>query len=730
MPPPPVTLASLAPLPVWVAWQVQDAEDRKPTKIPYAPSGDKALANNPRTWGTRHQAESRAATLPRPYGIGGVGLELTSLTDACAVGGVDLDTCRDKTTGEIEPWATEIADRLASYTEVSPSQTGVKVFFLYAQDDLSTIRSAMSTKWSRLWKRGGGEHPPGIEIHFGHRFFAITDQHLASTPSDLRLVDTETLLHLIRVDGPAFSGKEAKTEKARAAPKPKLSLPDPDQVPSDAENLVERINRKAAFNRSLLRRWGGDWTGLADQSRSGRAFALGAALKRAGFDFADMAQALHVHRDTAEWAHEKGLTGGREISRIWQNASEVTLQAPWLERCQRTTNGDGPRPNLANAMLALRDDAMVSDLFAYDQMLRTPLLMRPVPGKVVLNGEDAFAPRPVQDADVTALQEWAQLAGLESLSKDTTHQAVDLRAHERGFHPVRDYLNGLRWDGTPRLETWLHTYLCAEATPYTKGIGTMFLVAMVARVFDPGCKADYMMVLEGPQGVSKSTACAILGGQWFSDSLPDIRSAGKDVAQHLNGRWLVEVAEMSALDKTEAAALKAFITRAVERYRPSYGRKEVVEPRQCVFIGTTNKPAYLRDETGGRRFWPVKVGKVDTDALQRDRDQLFAEAVRRFRDGWAWWPSQGFEVEHIAPQQEARYEADAWEGLVAEFLHNRRETTVHQVAKEALFIETPKLGTGEQRRITAILERMGWDRGARTKTARPWLPKLVTGDAR
>jgi predicted P-loop ATPase len=159
---------------------------------------------------------------------------------------------------------------------------------------------------------------------------------------------------------------------------------------------------------------------------------------------------------------------------------------------------------------------------------------------------------------------------------------------------------------------------------------------------------------------------------------------------------------------------------------PQYGWREVHEPRQCVFIGTTNRAAYLRDETGGRRFWPVKVGAIDPKALARDRDQLFAEALHLYLQGVQWWPDEAFEAEHIRPEQEARFEADAWEQSITEWLdarptHDPEPVTVLRVAKAALGFETAKLGTAEQRRIGAVLSRLGWESGKRKPTARPWV---------
>jgi predicted P-loop ATPase len=397
------------------------------------------------------------------------------------------------------------------------------------------------------------------------------------------------------------------------------------------------------------------------------------------------------------------------------------LDPHWLSRCM--TNAYGvPLPNIANAMIALRSDPMLHDAFAFDEMLRTAMLVHPL-----RRGQNEFVSRPIRDTDVAELQEILQWDGLKRVGKDTVHQAVDLRASERKYHPVQDFLAGVRWDGNPRVNTWLAKYLGVEPTPYASNVGQMFLIGFVARVLKPGCKSDYMLVLEGAQGAMKSTACSVLGGDYFSDHLPDI-TGGKDVSQHLRGKHLIEVAELSALGKAETAQLKAFISRTHERYRPSYGRCEVVEPRQCAFIGTTNRrSAYLQDETGGRRFWPVLVGNIDIKALSTDRDQLLAEAVHLFKAGVPWWPNRDFELLHIAPQQAERYEVDAWEEVISDYLKSVTRTTMLDVARQALFIETRRIGTSDQRRITKVMERLGWKRErddgkTDSKGKRWWVP--------
>lgn len=400
-----------------------------------------------------------------------------------------------------------------------------------------------------------------------------------------------------------------------------------------------------------------------------------------------------------------------------ESESRADNVTPIWHRLAIKGKGGDPLAIVQNAYLALKHDAAVCNAFAFDEMLCAPVMLHAI-GDQSRRCEPA---RAVCDEDVTTLQRWLQRAGLKRCSKQTAGDALfEFARKERAFHPVRKYLASLKWDGKARIDSWLIVYFGAPDTEYVRHIGRMFLISMIARVQQPGCKADYMVVFEGPQGELKSTGCKTLAGEeWFSDNLPEI-TRSKDASQHLRGKWLIEVAEMHAMNRGEAALLKSFVSRTTERYRPSYGRLEVIEPRQCVFCGTTNESAYLRDPTGGRRFWPVEIGTIDLDLLARDRDQLLAEAQHAYDHGEDWWPDKLFEREFIEPEQEARYERDAWEDPIAEYLAGETRVTVGKVASSALSIDKAKLGTHEQRRISQALQRNGWTRVKKDSAGTRW----------
>jgi predicted P-loop ATPase len=395
-------------------------------------------------------------------------------------------------------------------------------------------------------------------------------------------------------------------------------------------------------------------------------------------------------------SHLRVLIDDQEGERKRKSRSRAKAKAPnWLDACLKGETGR-PLPIVSNVLIGLRAD--YQDTFAYDEMRCTTVFKQ---SRV-----------PLVETDIIKFQEVFQLAGLKRVGGETVLDGIKLHSKENSFHPVREYLAQLAWDGTPRIGSWLSTYLGAEVGEYAEAIGRMFLISMVARVMKPGCKVDHMLVLEGEQGAMKSTACRALATEaFFSDNLPDLES--KDASQHLRGKWLIEVAEMHSFDRATTTRLKSYITRQEERYRPSYGRLEVDEPRQCVFIGTTNKDVYLRDETGGRRFWPVKTGIINIGALQRDRDQLFAEARTLFDAKAKWWPDADFERVHIKPQQNERYEADPWEETIRNHLATLTKVTVTDVAR-AIGIETQKVSKTEQNRITGTMHELGWRRGKRS----------------
>jgi len=214
--------------------------------------------------------------------------------------------------------------------------------------------------------------------------------------------------------------------------------------------------------------------------------------------------------------------------------------------------------------------------------------------------------------------------------KEFFWMVVEDEARQHGHHPVRDYLDGLVWDGVARVDEWLVQFGGADDTPYVRAVGGLFLVAAVRRIRQPGCKFDEMLVLRSPQGNDKSSALAALVpvADWFTDDLP-LGADTKVIIERLHGRWVVEAAELKGMRGGEVEHLKAFLSRQVDRARMAYGRITKEVPRQCVIAGTTNSERFLKDTTGNRRFWPVAVGKFDAAGVRRDRDQLWAEAVYR-----------------------------------------------------------------------------------------------------
>jgi len=299
-------------------------------------------------------------------------------------------------------------------------------------------------------------------------------------------------------------------------------------------------------------------------------------------------------------------------------------------------------------------------------------------------------------------------------------QAVQYFAKRNRKHEPRDWLKGLIWDGKHRIANFFHDYMKAADNTYTKSASQNFWVSLIARIQVPGCKVDNMVILEGREGIRKSSALAVIGGPWYSEMMIDLNNLA-GFLEVLPGKLIIEISEMDAFKKADATAIKKVITNQVDRYRPPYGRQAEDFPRQCIFVGTTNESEYLRDMTGNRRFWPISVDTVNTDAITRDRDQLFAEAKYLFDNDVKWY----FMPEEATKEmQESRRERDPWEDAIEEFLVNTNTTKQQFIAEEVLHLMVSKMTWQESRRITKIMKKLGWvtkvGRDANERVERYW----------
>ena len=324
-------------------------------------------------------------------------------------------------------------------------------------------------------------------------------------------------------------------------------------------------------------------------------------------------------------------------------------------------------------------------------------------------------PRPWTDNDATGFKALLEMSFIRP-STETVIGAIKLFAEGNRYHPVQDYLNILSWDGVERLPTFAATYFGTDANAYTEQVGTKYMISAVARIMQPGCKVDTLIILEGSQGKRKSSALkALAGADWFTDQLPDLTS--KDASIQLRGKWIIEMGELVGMNRSEVNAVKSYAARSTDTYRPPYGRTTIDVPRQCVFAGSTNEDEYLRDQTGNRRFWPITCGSVDVAAIERDRDQLWAEATARFERGEQWWLDD--EGDALArDEQDARREVDPWEGRIATQLANMTDfpITMEYVCCSILGLSFEKLDTRTNKRVAACLRAIGFEKRRVTGT--------------
>ena len=318
-------------------------------------------------------------------------------------------------------------------------------------------------------------------------------------------------------------------------------------------------------------------------------------------------------------------------------------------------------------------------------------------------------PHRLTEHDIVCLQAWLQsVAGLGRIGFDVVKHGVEAWARERGYHPIRDWLEGLEASGGELLNGFLHKALGTEDSEYHRQVGRKFLIAMAARVLQPGCKADYMLVLEGPQGEEKSKFCRALAGDAYSSITCRRSSVTTCGCSAAPARQVADRDRRAGghAARADPEGTKSFITRQVENYTPKRARVEVVEPRQCLFIGSTNDDDWIRDPTGGRRFWPVKVGAVDLAWLSQNRQQLFAQAVAAYRQGEPWWPDRELEKTVITPQQAERQFQDALIEPVARFVETKHTITMFEICDGLSHqIGKPELQT--QRQIGNVLSRLG-----------------------
>ena len=650
--------AELLDLAQWCLWGFDNGRKR-----PMALGGYWGSSTNPATWGEYGEAVEALQRVAKAEGIGFV------FTEADPYTGIDLDDCLDDA-GRLKDWAVPILQRFAgTYAEVSPSGSGIK---MWCQ---GTIAAA-----DKFAYQDGA-----IEIYSTARFFTVTGNiwHGAL----LEVADCQESIDWLLTLNPA------------GAKKPPFMMPETIKYKTQHHTLFSagRSMRAKGFSQSAIE------AALLEESKRCEKIPPPANVAKIAKDVCKKpaGPSPEFNRQvarTVEWATNKDEEQPDNEEYVdWKR--RLHRKEPTLKQSVEGKPGK-PLLNHLNVMVALQYAPEWKDVFVFNELKQKAQAVKPPPigGKV---------PRDWTDADDTETVVWFQRNGIQIVSREMVGSCVQAWAKRHSINPLRQWLESLQWDGEPRVDGWLSTYFGVSPSSYAVSVGRYWLISGVARVLKPGpVQADHMLVLEGDQGIGKSTGLrALAGDEYFTDSMPDISS--KDAQIHALNYWVIEMSELSALGKAEVEAVKSFIGKQMETFRRPYGHHEETVRRYCIFAGTTNRSDYLKDETGNRRFWPVKCTHADVARIAADREQLWAEAVVLYRDGAKWWPENSKLLEAIEAEQAERMEGDPWQVEIERFVEAKDRVTAESVLIE-LGVEIPDMTQLHRRRVGKCLRECGF----------------------
>ena len=699
--------ALLAERPQWLLWRFEAKQGQvKPLKVPYWTTGAKRA-------GTQGGDIDRAklctlGEVRRVYERGGYdGIGFAFLPDDGLIG-IDIDGAINPETGVVTDKLQAIIQAVGSYTEYSVSGKGVHII----------VEGKTDTNKS---------NDIGLEVFCGRQYFIFTGKHWPGTPKTVLPIEPRVLARL-----------HATVDQAKAKPKTLASgapaKPTAAQEASDlrkrVESALQAISPDIGYN---------EW------------IAIGWALREAFSDFgfglwsAWSAGSAKYQGEGDLQAHWKSFTVSRApddaVGVIFKRAIESGWKPPRRAAAQgqkkisnKASQGGGEsvdadgvihddtwrddltwargavRENVPNVVTILSKHHEWAGVIAFDEFSQK------VVKRVAAPFDDAarfVANIEWTDVDDTRVQIWMSRHEGFAPSSRIVAEAVEVVARMNAFHPVLEYLRALKWDGIPRIDMWMVDHLNVEDSVYTRLVSRWFLIGMCNRVISPGCKFDYCLVLEGKQGRMKSTALRALAGEWFSDTELDL--AHKDAMSAIRGHWLHEFGEMGAIARTESMRQKSFLSRQVDEFRPSYGRREIRCPRQLVFAGTTNEWQWNKDPTGGRRFWPVTIpDEVNVKNLAAERSNLLAEAYAMALAGERYWPTTEEQSTIFDPVQLVREASEAFVEILSQWIDSpagcEAEFSISTAIMAGLKIDAKSITRDIQTRVGQALAKLGCER--------------------